>query len=65
MYGFVYFFYKWEDNNMIFLDTNAFYYASQISINNDIDSKKLRAFIKSNEMAISSVSFYEYNGIII
>lgn len=45
---------------MIFLDTNAFYYASQISINNDIDSKKLRAFIKSNEMAISSVSFYEF-----
>ena len=45
---------------MIFLDTNAFYYASQISVNNDIDCEKLRAFIKNNEMAISSVSFYEF-----
>lgn len=46
---------------MTFLDTNAFYYASKLSRNTNIDEEKLRQFIKENEVAISSVSFLSFS----
>lgn len=45
---------------MIFIDTNAFYYALQISNNENVDDEKLRNFIFENNVAISSVSFFEF-----
>lgn len=45
---------------MIFIDTNAFYYALQISNNESVDDDKLRDFISKNDVAISSVSFFEF-----
>ena len=45
---------------MTFLDTNAFYYASKLSRNTNIDEEKLRQFIKENAVAISSVSLFEF-----
>lgn len=45
---------------MLFLDTNAFYYATNLSSNNYVNNKKLREFIIGNEVAISSVSFFEF-----
>lgn len=44
---------------MLFLDTNAFYYAAGLS-NGNIAIEKLREYIYRNEAAISSVSFYEF-----
>ncbi len=45
---------------MFFIDTNAFYYALQISNNESVDDDKLRDFISKNDVAISSVSFFEF-----
>lgn len=45
---------------MVFIDTNAFYYALQISTNESVDDEKLRKFIIENDVAISSVSFFEF-----
>lgn len=44
---------------MIFLDTNAFYYAAELS-NGNIETEKLKRYISQNEVAVSSVSFYEF-----
>lgn len=48
-----------ERIRVLFLDTNAFYYAAGLS-NGDIETEKLREYISQNEVAISSVSFYEF-----
>ena len=48
-----------ERIRVLFMDTNAFYYAAGLS-NGDIETEKLREYISQNEVAISSVSFYEF-----
>lgn len=49
-----------KEKHMVFLDTNAFYYASQISNNEHVDDYKLREYIENNDISISSVSFFEF-----
>lgn len=44
---------------MIYLDTNAFYYATGI-LEPNFDVGKLRQFIEMHEVAISAVSLYEF-----
>lgn len=44
---------------MVFLDTNAFYYAAELS-NGNVDVEKLKNYISKNEVAISSVTWYEF-----
>ncbi len=45
---------------MVYIDTNALYYAAEISAHEDIDVEKLREIIQSHEIGISSTSVYEF-----
>ena len=45
---------------MIYIDTNALYYAVGISTHKDVDIEKLKELISSQETAISSTSVYEF-----
>lgn len=45
---------------MLFLDTNAFYYASGISTNFSYDYQKLKKVIEQNEVALSTTSLFEF-----
>lgn len=45
---------------MLFLDTNAFYYAASISTPESIDAAKLRREVESAEAVISSVTLFEF-----
>lgn len=45
---------------MLFLDTNAFYYASGISENFTYDYQKLRGVVDQNEVVLSTTSLFEF-----